>query len=507
MEKKVYDYKADKVKAGLQAAFKRRGREATVADLVAETALPRIQVDEQLPAVADEFGARLKVTESGEILYSFPRGMKSRYRGLGPSLKRGLAAFKKAAAAVLSFLFKIWIVAMLVGYFVLFLTLLVLFIVGGIAVQASDRGGRSRRGGMDLIGGILNAFIRIWFYSELTRGPRADAARYRGRDAQKKRPLHKAIFSFVFGDGDPNADWPTVERKAVLAYLRRNSGIISLEEFMILSGRESQDASEAMNAYCLEFEGSPEVSEEGAIFYRFASIMKGVDVVGSPVQSSALAKAKSLVPFSSNPKSANVWFGVMNGINLVFGGFFLYGTAVWGPGALDVILSRVRVASLGILHYFYLFVVNLAGILSADPVALVAIVLGMVPLAFAALFYLVPFLRKAGLAKRNEEIKKENLRRIVYGQAWDNPDAVRPPSAQALPEMAKPKAADAAAKALDELAAYSAADISSEGGANVYSFPELKRTKAALAKLRGSTDRGEFKLGGVVFDTDAPGDK
>jgi hypothetical protein len=191
MPKKIYDYNADKVKTALVDSFKRRSRSATVADLVADTALPRVQVEEQLPAVADEFGARLKVTESGEILYSFPSGLKSRYKGFGPGLKRFLKAFGRGAKKAATLLFKIWIAVMLVGYFVFFILLLVLFLVFGIAAQASDKERSRGDGGIGLIGSILNAFIRIWFYSEFFKStdPYYQNARYAQRQERKKRPL------------------------------------------------------------------------------------------------------------------------------------------------------------------------------------------------------------------------------------------------------------------------------------------------------------------------------
>jgi hypothetical protein len=50
----VTDYGREKVRTILVDAFKRRGREATLADLVADTALPSLQVREELPAVAED---------------------------------------------------------------------------------------------------------------------------------------------------------------------------------------------------------------------------------------------------------------------------------------------------------------------------------------------------------------------------------------------------------------------------------------------------------------------
>ena len=59
-------------------AFKTRKKGATPADIAADTGLALYTVRELVPRAADEYGGRLEVTESGEILYSFPRGFTSR---------------------------------------------------------------------------------------------------------------------------------------------------------------------------------------------------------------------------------------------------------------------------------------------------------------------------------------------------------------------------------------------------------------------------------------------
>jgi hypothetical protein len=504
MPKKIYDYNADKVKTALVDSFKRRSRSATVADLVADTALPRVQVEEQLPAVADEFGARLKVTESGEILYSFPSGLKSRYKGFGPGLKRFLKAFGRGAKKAATLLFKIWIAVMLVGYFVFFILLLVLFLVFGIAAQASDKERSRGDGGIGLIGSILNAFIRIWFYSEFFKStdPYYQNARYAQRQERKKRPLYKAIYSFVFGDGDPNANWPELERKAVIAYLRQHQGLITLEEFMALTGLSPENASNAINSYCLEFEGEPEVSDDGVVYYRFKSIMRGVDVVYSPSAQKQGLLAKRIEPFSATPKKANAWFCVMNGVNLLFGGFFTYGTFVWGPLIAD---PAFRIAKGEIAKLFYYFTTVLFSAVSANPVPVVFGALGVMPLVFAALFYLVPALRKINLDKKNEDARFDNLRRVTYGRAWATPLAVEPVSTAGLPDAVVPKDSQAGEKLIKELAGYTEADVQAKPGSNgfVYSFPEMQRSKAAIGKLRGAVDEADFDLGKVIFDSDS----
>jgi len=71
---KVYDYDPDRVRETLVKSFQSRGMMATIADLAGLTGLPLNQIKAELPAVVDEYDGRLKVTDSGEILYSFPEG-------------------------------------------------------------------------------------------------------------------------------------------------------------------------------------------------------------------------------------------------------------------------------------------------------------------------------------------------------------------------------------------------------------------------------------------------
>ena len=497
---KVYDYKSGAVRDRLASEFRKSRGEATVADLVVRTGLPKYQVETEVRAVADEFGARLRVTESGEILYSFPRGLHSRYRGLGPTLKRLWKALRKGAAAVAAFLFKIWIVVMLVGYFVLFLALTLVALAASIAAQTAgnrDSRGRNRGGGGGLMftGRILELFVRIWFYGELFKSPEQ---RYHERERRlarsaDRRPLHKAVFSFVFGDGDPNEPWAETEKKAVAAFIQANRGILSLEEFMTLTGHRPGEAEDAINRYLYEFEGSPEVTANGTIYYFFPALMRRKDERDRTFGGSA--PLKRLVPFSSNPRKANVWFAALNGVNLAFGSYFLVNALSRGIPSLPPGAERIPAD-------FYRIVLMLVSQVAADPLSAVLWGLGFVPAAFAVLFYLVPFLRSLRLARTNEEIKRQNLRKLVYARVWDEPGRVSPGTAAVPDEAANPADRKAAQKAVEELAAWAGGEPDA-GGA--WSFPELARRRADVEAARRAVKPEDYALGGAVFDSESPG--
>ncbi|MDR3275815.1 MAG: hypothetical protein LBT11_01165, partial [Treponema sp.] len=149
--------------------LKRQRKGVTAADMAARTGMPLHTVRELVPMAADEYSARLEVTESGEILYSFPRGFTSKYRGFRAGLRRAGQALKRGLKIGGTAVFKVWIMVMLVGYFLIFMLLalasLMLTMFGG----SSSNGRSSGRGGLNLSSGIFNMIIRIWFYSELMK--------------------------------------------------------------------------------------------------------------------------------------------------------------------------------------------------------------------------------------------------------------------------------------------------------------------------------------------------
>lgn len=507
------DYKPALVQEKILGVVRKRQGEATTADLVALTGLPKAQVEAELPAVADEFGARLKVTESGEILWSFPAGLKSRYTGFLPSLRRAWKAFKKGFVAVASLLFKAWIVLMLVGYFVFFVALIVVAVLASIAISMaakgdrdSDRGGGG--GGLFLAGRLLDTFVRIWFYSELFKGPEARAADWRRRDAKKagRRPLHKAVFSFVLGEGDPNADWDTVEKKAVVAFLQSNKGIITIHEFMAITGLSPVEAETRINRYLFEFEGEPQVTEEGTIYYSFPSLLRRKDRVDRTY--GGTTPMRRLWTFSANPAKANRTFAFFNGFNLLLGGYFLHG-ALTVPTEnirllLEILLNAtkpVRIADTGLLGGFdFLYGVTnvlFQAVVPGDPATLIAWALGLVPISFSVLFFLVPYLRKQRLEKANEAIETENLRRIVYRSVLSSPSGVRP-EAIGLQAAANPKDGRAAERLVVELAAATGGSPGADGS---YSFGEIARSEGEAAKARAIVKDSDFDLGAQVFDS------
>ena len=501
--KKVYDYDRQLVQEKLLKGFKSARSEATVADLAGATGLPLQQIEAELPAVADEFGARMKVTEKGDILYSFPDGMKSRYKGFGPSAKRFLRKVKKWAVEAAKAVFKVWIMVMLVGYFVLFLALALFAMVASVAMQQGG-GGRSdsrdnRRGGGGLGGlwlttSLFNSLVRIWFYSELFKDPNE---RYRQSAARKERhPLHKSIFSHVFGDGDPNQNWPEIEKKAVVAFLQTHKGIMTMPEFMAITGADPVEAELAINKYLLEFEGSPEVSDNGTLYFTFPKLLARVgttpDIMGSSVALKRLRK------FSSNTAKADNVFRLVNVFNLAFGGYFLYNAATVGSAFyVNTVKGLALRGGFSFIYSATGYLFQMLG--SSNPVPGIQWGLGVVPILFSGLFFAIPVIRLLREKLGNEKVKFENLRRIVYRNILGTRDVFRPESLASPIEEARPSDASATEKIAKRLAAWAGAEPTSGG----YDYREIRRLQEDAEKIRSAVNPDSFSPGRTIFDTES----
>ena len=399
--------------------------------------------------------------------------------------------FAEKSAAVLKtalvFLFKAWIMVMLIGYFVLFLALAIASVVLSIAAKSSNSG---RRDGGFLGLNLFSLLWRIWFFSEITR-PRYGYG-YVTRNTKERRPMHKAVFSFVFGEDDPNRDWEERESKAVIAYIQANRGVISLAEYMAFSGKNSLEAEEAILSFCARFGGSPEVTEEGTIVYRFDELLLRAD---SKNLAELSPPVKRLKIFSSNSKKMNGWFIVINAVNLVFGSYFLYNSIFTGPLVTEI---QYKAAS-----YLYAFTHLLLQAFTTDPVSIIRTALGFTPVLFSIFFWLIPAVRRFLEKKENENIKLSNFKRLGFSKIWSSPVNVElsglvPSAAECCPK----NMTAAGDRVIKEIGAISSPEVEiGEDGKTRYSFLELEREKNALRKYRAGIDPSRSRLGETVFDS------
>jgi hypothetical protein len=397
-------------------------------------------------------------------------------------------------ARLASLAFKVWIMFMLIGYFVIFMAIA----LGSLFISASvnSRNSNSRRNGGSFNIGIFSLIWRLWFYSELTRPVYRDYGGARGNKASPaKRPMHRAIFSFVFGEEDPNRDWENREKKTLIAYIQSRHGVISLPEFMGITGQNSADAAEAILAFCAEFGGYPEATGEGTLAYRFDKLLLRSDK-DDPSFGGLSSPIRRLKKFSGNSKTMNVWFGIINSVNLFFGSYFFYNALSTGAVAAGLPYHG---------SWLYGMTYVLFEQFMGNPLPFISIGLGVIPLIFSLLFWLIPALRFLSEKKENGQSRLENFKRIGFSHIWDKPLQVEPADLEGPAPECRPANMDAARdRVIKDMGAYSVPEVEiNDRGTTVYSFKELEREKEALDKYRASVDPKQSEIGKTVFDSDA----
>ncbi|AFG38859.1 hypothetical protein [Spirochaeta africana] len=529
MKPPIYSYNRRAVESRLVQAFRKRGREATVADLIAATGLPRLQIEETLPQVVRDYRGHLRVTESGEILYHFPHGVHHRERSPRARAARLLRRIGRGAAAVGKLVFKLWIMLMLVGYFVLFVALVIAALMASLAASAKSEG-RSRGrsiGGTYMMTRLIQQVFWLWMFSGRRRGYGYRGAaigsgiggsrtRSNGLDWSASRsegdgpPLHQSVFAFVFGSDDPAREWETRERQAFVELVQTHKGVVTLDELRAMSGRSLDEAHDLMNRMLLEYDGEPDVTEQGSLIYRFPELLRTAepsDRRGGRID--RLLPAMPTVPFNDNSPGLNRWIGVLNGVNLGFGAYF---TGFGLAGGLPE-------EGFGL---FYSIVVVLFSEIAANPLGLVLIGLGVVPLVFSLLFYLIPVLRWRIVSQRNTRIARRNARQDVLqglmaaattGTAEVDPHAIVRGTEdrdeirlrlEVLNEIAAELQADIEAEEAPEAGSAEFAANLAGGAAHDrlrYRFPDLVRQQADVQRLREGINPDDYRTGKVVFDS------
>jgi len=167
-ETKILDYNKQEVRDQLLRALRSHTKESTSADLARATGLPLAQINAEMPAISDEYRGRIRVSERGDLLYSFPNGFKSRYKGFGPSLRRLWKTITREAVKTGKLLFKVWILVTLFGYFFLFLALALIALFASVMMRAGGSSdSNDRRGGGGLGGLWLTTNLFLFYGSAL----------------------------------------------------------------------------------------------------------------------------------------------------------------------------------------------------------------------------------------------------------------------------------------------------------------------------------------------------
>jgi hypothetical protein len=236
-----------------------------------------------------------------------------------------------------------------------------------------------------------------------------------------------------------------------------------------------------MSKLMLDYDGDAAVSEEGGIVYRFPEIRKTASEGPQAEPSPAWARAKPLEPLTGNPFGVNVAIVAINGFNLFMASWVLQnGMTLERAAHLFDRIPRPIVST-------------------GTPIAL-----GVVPLVFSALLFVVPAVRGALRPWKAKAAARERGRLAVLRTVIERIRAKEPVTDQAVAQawMAA-TGREPTAKSLNRQLVALGGDIAVEPeGQTRWRFADFETEAAAVEAEREAASDEEARLGKVVFATD-----
>jgi len=131
--------------------------------------------------------------------------------------------------------------------------------------------------------------------------------------------------------------------------------------------------------------------------------------------------------------------------------------------------------------------------------------LGLIPLLFSVLFWVIPIIRYFKERNENNEIKLENFKRLNFSKIYSSPNNIDINIfSSSIPECSPPNFESSADRVIKDMGAVFNPQIEVlQDGKTKYSFTDLETEKRALENYRNSIDISHQKLGETVFDSNS----
>ena len=259
-------------KPALMQAIEQLGYRVTTGDVATQAGLDVKLAERDLLALASEAGGHMQVSEAGEIAYQFPPNFRSILRNKDWKLR-----WQERWSKLWGLLF--YIIRISFGVYLIASLALILIAITLILVALSSRD--SDNGGGDWGGGSIGRGWggSDWFliFTPNYYSPNRSRQRSHKRQGQSdpdSMNFLESVFSFLFGDGNPNADLEDRRWQTIGGVIRNNSGAVVAEQLVpyLDDVGPHQNLDDQMLPILSRFNGRPEVSPEGQIIYHFPEL-------------------------------------------------------------------------------------------------------------------------------------------------------------------------------------------------------------------------------------------
>ncbi|WP_293330675.1 hypothetical protein [Microcoleus sp. CAWBG58] len=261
---------------GIMQAVEQLGYRVTVGDVAAKAGLDVNFAQRELLTLASEAGGNLQVAESGDIAYIFPNNFRDILRN--KFLRLQLQEWWQKIWRVLFYLIRISFGVVLVASILLIVVAITLL----LSSMNSDNNGGGGGSGGESGGGGGGFFFFPYFWNDLiwifywNHDEPYYQQRSRDRGQKPQMSFLEAVFSFIFGDGNPNKNLEERKWSDIATAIRNNRGAVAAEQIApyldYLGQGYAREYEEYMLPALARFDGRPEVSPEGQIIYHFPQL-------------------------------------------------------------------------------------------------------------------------------------------------------------------------------------------------------------------------------------------
>jgi len=361
----------------LLQSIEKLGYRVTVGDVAAKSGLEINAAQQGLLALAAEAGGHLQVADTGEIIYLFPENFRSILLNKYWQLK--LKAFGSKIWQVVFYVIRISFgIVLIISILILLLAILAILI--GLMFKDSDSDNNSGDSKIN-INFFPTDFFWI-FYPDFGN----NYYERRDREVKAEKPASKmnfleSVFSFLFGDGDPNFNLEERRWQTIGQVIQSNRGSIiapQIAPYLDSITASHEETEDYVLPVLTRFNGLPQVSDRGDIIYYFPDLQ--VTTKERKVQAVSPYLREKRWKFSEADSGQIILALGLGGVNFILAlvlGFLLNSDSVDLSGSLGSIVTGI---------YGFL-------------------------LSYAAAFLVIPLGRYFFLQWRNERVNQRNQQR------------------------------------------------------------------------------------------------
>jgi hypothetical protein len=259
----------------LMTAVEQLGYRVTCADVVTHTGIHLEAARSGLLALASQTGGHLQVTDTGEVIYVLDPDFRQVL--LRKSVRLQFQAWLDRIWSIGFYLIKISFgILLITSISVVYLTILAITLA---ALFSNDGGGDCGDGGGSCVLGICDwgsSSSSSSSHPTMTTANPSNLAPIRPKTIRKPLNFLEAVFSVLFGDGNPNADLELRRWSYIGNLIHRQRGVAIGEQIAPYLDNLGEGYDREYENYMLpvltKFNGIPEVSPTGQLVYHFPDL-------------------------------------------------------------------------------------------------------------------------------------------------------------------------------------------------------------------------------------------